>query len=257
MQTLLSLQKDFQALVLKGKAKMRGHVVEPKQDSAENRLDIYAKGYRSRLIETLEVGYDPLKTTMGAKAFHQMARAYIGRTHSKSYVIDFFGEHLPRFLARTTPYTEQPDLSELATLCWAVYVTIDSADAPLLTRDDLSQIAPEEWPKLCLKWHPSLQLKKFTWNVVERWRATHVPENEIPPPQKLETPMECVIWRKDMDTFYDMLTPQAAWAVKQFQKGKTFSTICEGFLKWFPEEQVGQEAAACLLRFVDVGMVSR
>ena len=99
MSTYVSLQDQFQRYVLTGEKGILSAVVDGPRLDASGRLDVYAHGYRLRLIEVLDADYPALHTLAGDELFEQLARAYIAAHPSVFPNARWFGIHLPHFLA--------------------------------------------------------------------------------------------------------------------------------------------------------------
>jgi hypothetical protein len=255
MTALQQLQEELQAHLLVGDNKIVTQVIRQKPDTIEDRLAVYSDAYHWRLLEVLEIDYAVLRDLLGETDFEQLGFAYLDAHPSHSFSIDQVGRYLSEFLAETTPYSQQPHLSELAALVWALSETIDAADAPILTANDLAAIPQEEWSEMCIGLHPSVQLLACRWNSVALWQAL-ANQQKPPTPKKLAEEMGVVVWRKELQSYYCVLSPQEAWVMQTLQQGISFGEICEGLLQWLPETEVAQYAVNLLLRWVSDGMLS-
>lgn len=82
--------------------------------TAAERLDIYARGYRARLLEALQGEFTLLKTVIGEDAFILFATAYLADQPSTSYTLYDLGAGFADFLARHRPQAEGEALAVVA-----------------------------------------------------------------------------------------------------------------------------------------------
>lgn len=255
MSTLQHLQKNLQAYLLTQDANIAKFIAAPLKGTAIERLDVYNIAYRLRLIEALSVDYEALQQLLGEESFEQLSRAYLEAYPSHHFSLEVFGEHLPDFLASTPPYSHQPYLSELATFSSVLDKAVNAADAPLLSANDIMAIPQDNWSDMHITLHPSVQLTKQRWNSVAIWQA--IANKQSPPPAKrLKKINYQVVWRKKIQPFYCSLQQEDVYVIQALQKHKSFGAICEGLLRWLPEEKVAGYVVNLLLRWLNDEMLS-
>lgn len=76
--------------------------------SAEDRLDIYARGYLARLLECLKAEYPALHALVGPQVFGLFAQAYVWAHPPRSYSLFDFSAGFPDFLEETRPQPPRP-----------------------------------------------------------------------------------------------------------------------------------------------------
>src|SRR5436305_12582395 len=81
----------------------REHVHGDNRLTAEDRIQIYARGYRQRLIECLEREYPLLAALAGPTAFGLFAQGYIAARPSRSTTLYDFGSRFPAWLDASRP----------------------------------------------------------------------------------------------------------------------------------------------------------
>lgn len=255
MSQLRELQHTLQAYLLYDDAKIEQHIRKPLHDSNSERLAIYNNGYFARLLEVLEKQYDVLFKLLGEEEFSELAVEYIAAYPSHFYAIGDFAQFLPQFLQDTKPYAEKPYLSELTSFIAALSDTIDAADAPVLTRQDIAQVPAKVWPSMRLSLHPSVQLLTQQWNSIAIWEA--VIRNSMPPtPMQLNELSHSVVWRKGIQSFYVAVTQTEASVLKHLQNAPSFAEICEGLSQFIDTEEVAQYAVNLLMRWLNEGLFS-
>jgi len=253
---LRDLQTCFQRHVLEGDETMLEKVRADARPGAAGRLAIYANAYRLRLLEALDTDYPALHTLAGDEMFEQIGRAYIDACPSEHFSIRYFGQRLSAFLAQTAPYADTPVLAEMAALEWALTLAFDAADDPVLNEASLSSLPAEEWPGMRLCFHASVQRHEFHWNVPELWSAIDQ-QSEPVAPAACQQPRACVIWRRDMQTYFRQLDDTEARAMDELRAGADFATMCAGLCERIEPAQVGQRAAGLLKGWVQAGLVAK
>jgi len=98
------LQDWMQAAILAASGQdARDHVRGDNRLTAEDRIHIYARSYRQRLIECLESEYPLLAALAGPTAFQLFAQGYIAAYPSRSYTLYDFGAHFADWLDAARP----------------------------------------------------------------------------------------------------------------------------------------------------------
>jgi len=101
---LAQLQAWMQeAILMASDANARAHVHGDNRLTAEDRIHIYARSYRQRLIECLESEYPLLSALAGPTAFGLFAQGYIAAYPSHSYTLYDFGARFPDWLDSVRP----------------------------------------------------------------------------------------------------------------------------------------------------------
>lgn len=162
--------------------------------SSVERLQIYANAYYARLIEVMAAEFPTLAKALGNELFRDFATGYLQECPSNSYTLADLGRRFPEFLAKSRPQREvgddEPDwadcLVDLATLERTYSEVFDGEgveDRRLLAREDLSNIAAEDWPAARLIVVPCLRLIRLRFPVHEYISAVRRGESAtLPPP---------------------------------------------------------------------------
>lgn len=119
----------------------------PRQTAVE-RLDVYRRGYRARLVECLDDDYPVLRDTLGVDRFEELCLAYVDRHRSTSPNLNFFGRHMAAFCRESPGLDENGGavfLSELAALEWAVVEAVHAEASEPLDAARVRTLRPEEW----------------------------------------------------------------------------------------------------------------
>jgi len=254
-ETLRRLREDFQGYLLTLDARMHPHVHGSTQVSAEERLAIYANGYRLRLLEALGTDYPGLHTVLGDDDFDAMGRAYIAAHPSPYFSLRWFGDQMSEFLRSTAPYSQYPVFAEMAAFEWAKSDAFDAADSTVANISDMAAIPPDAWPSLRFVPHPSLRRLDLRWNVPTVWKEIDAGQE---PPELVENdyPVAWLVWRQDLLTYFRSLNVDEAWALDAMQRGETFADLCEGLKEWIDAQNVAVHAVGLLKQWLTDGLIS-
>lgn len=238
MSALANLQQSLQTHVMGEDDQILNQLAVPVKGTIHERLAVYSNAYDWRLIDALYQEYGLLAKLLGDEAFTELAEAFIDTYPSQFYSIAMFSEPLAQFLAEYTPYSEQPHLSEIVQLIKALITSLEAADANFLNFATLANVAEQNWPSLCFKFHPSVQYFSFNYNSYAIWKAL-VQEKTVPNVQA--TKNHCVVWRKGLQSYAVALTEIEALVLNLIQQGSCFADVCEAV---YDEGFVGESKAA-------------
>jgi hypothetical protein len=253
---LRRLQRQMQAHVLSGAPQILADLMESPTADAARRMEVYARGYRLRLLEVLGDHYPGLKRCWGDEEFDALGEAYIDAQPSGFFNVRWYGDGLAAFAAAQAPWCEQPAIAEMATLEWAMTLAFDAADETCVAVEAMARIAPADWPQLQLAFHPALQRVRLAWNAAEQRRAFD--REEAPPPsQKLEAPGTWAVWRDSGRVLHRRLEADEADLLEAAAQGADFGSLCEILSGLCAEDTVALRAASLLKRWIEAGWVRR
>lgn len=236
----------------RGIAWIAGDAVLP----AVERLEVYANAYFARLLEVLGDDYAALAAALGPEAFHDLVAIYLIAHPPSHPSLRFAGARLADLLEgdpAAAPFRARcPCAADLARLEWALAHAFDAADAAPLAREALVRVAPERWPGLRLRFHPSAQLLRVDWPV-HALRAAFERGEPAPPAERGRRAL-CV-WRRDEGVRYRALDPLEADLLEAALAGAPFEALCERAAREQGEALAPATAAARLGEWVDAGMV--
>ena len=192
--------------------------------SAEARVDIYANMYFYRILDALKEDFPATLAVLGDDNFHNLATGYILEYPPTEPSLHYCGRHLADYL-RDHPLCEgAPFVADLAKLERAVIEVFHAPDAPALESDAVRAIAPEDWPALKFKLHPSAKLLALDWRVTDLLRA--VEEKRASKPAERGA-IRILVWRRNARVFYRDLEKAEADALEAASRGATFAEICD------------------------------
>ncbi|MGH8575685.1 MAG: DNA-binding domain-containing protein [Gammaproteobacteria bacterium] len=251
---LREVQQAIQSYVLRGDRDAEARVLSTSRVDARTRLDIYAKGYRLRLLEALEEDFQAVRALMGEGPFQRLVEGYIDAHPSAHFSLRHFGRHLPSYLSHGE-YSTSPWLFDLAGFEWLLGEAFDAPGATLVSTEALASVPPESWPNMGLTLHPSVGRISLGWNVTRIRQA--VESGEPPPaPERSEVLIPWLVWRQGLKTYYRSLEPAEAMTLDRARDGATFGNLCEDLCRWVAEDEVAARAAAFLRRWVTDGLVT-
>jgi hypothetical protein len=168
---LARLQHQFQDYVLRRDPTVLDRVQGAGDADAATRMNVYADGYVLRLLEALQTDYPGLKAIAGDDDFDRLGRAFIAAHRSTDRNLRWYGEGLARFLASEPPWSARPELADMARFEWAMAASFDALDAACLSRDALTGIDADHWPRLSFIVHPAARRVNLKSNVPFAWSA--------------------------------------------------------------------------------------
>ena len=254
MSALATLQKQFQQSIHDLSDIVEAEIVGTERVDAAGRVAIYSNGYRLRILEALGNDYPALKMLAGDETFDTLGQIYINSQPSTFFNLRWYGGGLEAFLRDT--YPRESAWHEMAAFEWGMGLSFDAPDDPVITFEDMAVVAPEAWPGLSFRLHPSVRRLDLVWSIADYWKAVNQ-EQVLPELQGAETARPWIVWRKDLATYFRPLTADEAWALDAAAEGKNFSEICEGLAEWVAEDQVALHAASLLRNWVNEQMITR
>src|SRR5688500_3647549 len=128
MSSLRELQESLQAYLLRNEQSIAKHIIKPKQDIIDARLEIYREHYYISLTDILKKSYENLYRLLGEESFEELSVAYIKAYPSQYYNINEFTQHLPIFLREHKLYAQHLYIAELAEFIYELENTLIKAD---------------------------------------------------------------------------------------------------------------------------------
>ncbi len=255
-KALQALQTAFYRQIVAGEAEICNQIESSAAMPASERVSIYANAYWSRLVEVLATDYPALQGILGEEDFTELGNAYIAAYPSTYFSLRWFGRSLATFLATQQPWQAQPWLAELAAVEWAFVDAFNAAEAEIVTASDIQALAPQDWPGLSFRFHPSVACLDLHWCVMAQWQA-YRESTPLPAAEACEPPQTVLFWRHQRVTRYRVLEVDEAPVLRQAMEGANFATLCELLADSHAVEAVALRAASLLKRWLTDGLVCR
>lgn len=250
--SLSNLENEFQRYVLTENEGFVDRTVSTKQLPSKPRLDVYKTGYVLRLLEIIEMDYPVTQKLLGNDEFDRLARTYIEKCPSTHFNIRYFDTKFYQFLAEQADVSSLiVDIAKFECLLEQVLVT---ADAGLISFDDLATVPPEDWDSLELVLHPSVTQVAFNFPVADIYLA--VKDEQEPSVDHPTAKHEVAFWRYETTPYFLNLEPAQAWMLRAIAEECDFGMICQGLTEWYAADEVGQVAAMNLQQWLANGMIS-
>jgi len=191
----------------------------------ERGMQIYHNAYRERLTEVLADCYSKCQQYLGTALFKELAYRYINKQPPRTRHLGLYGADFALLLAST--YPDNAELSDLATLEWALRDVFDSANVPAWTVAEIQLEGAESclarWPIL----HPTLRLNRVRTNAVSIWRAIDADE-DVPEVVRWDQPQALAVWRKGLQPHFKSLDGVEAEFLRDLvQDGASIAVVAE------------------------------
>lgn len=227
--------------------------------SAAQRLDVYANAYFYRIHDALCDDYGALCATLGEAAFHDLVTAYL-LTHPPSQPsLRHAGKDLADFLARSGALESMrervPWGPDLARLECAILDAFDAQDAPVVSRDELAAVDPEQWADLRFSFQPALRWVDTEWPV-PRLRSAYDRGDDLPETLQ-RSAARVLVWRNEERVGYRTLDALEAGAIALATAGASFGELCEELAQRKGDDEAPGLAAAFLARWQTDGLFRR
>jgi len=256
MKDLATFQDAFQRAVIDGDEDVLAEIAENPKEERSVLLGVYQNAYVLRLIEFLTNDYDKLHGLLGDDQFDEMARAYIAANASTTRNARWFGARLPDFLCTTTPFKDTPIIADMAGIELAIVDVFDAEDAITLRLEDLTMIAPDDWPELTFTPHPATRRFDITTNADEIWRALHN-ERDVPSPETLSEPRRVIAYRSEGMATFRVMEAGEAMMWDEAANGVAFSVLCEMMSMFAGEDEAPARAAGYLQGWIAAEMLTK
>ncbi len=266
MPELKHVQAAFSRYLLHGEEDIATHIADAGGIDARARLAVYANGYRARLREALQGDFSALAHVLGETDFSALCESYIDTHPSPYFSLRDYGARLPAWLGEQAIAAGRPWLVELAALEWALVEAFDAPAGTTATVADAAQLAPTQWPAMCVRFIPGLQLVPQHWDILAPWHAAKAgePAGTV---SALPAPTVCVVWRDEtLVTRLRSAEADEATALHQAQDGQAFAEICARLgeptdspapgQNGLTPEQAALRAASLLKSWLESGLVA-
>lgn len=255
MNYFADLQAQFQHFVMGEETGVSDGIVGDELASTEERLAVYFDAYRLRLLGILETEFPGVRALTTAEQFKEIGCGYLDKFPSNFPSVRWFAVNFAEYVDTVQEQFELPYLGEMAAFEWARGRAFDASDSTVTKSDALAKLPADQWPILKITFHASARRVAFGWNTEELWRSINAGQS-LPPPARRAEPAQVCVWRRDLTLYWRILDAAEAWAMKNFERGKNFSEVCDGLCEFHAQADVPAAAAGYLSRWIGEGLVA-
>ncbi len=255
MSDLARQQSDFQRAILSGDDSVLTDILDGPLEERDVLLGVYRFAYVSRLVEAMRKDHQCLHEYLGDEMFDDMGKKYVAARPSQQPNLRWFSLDVPEFLKTNQPYSNYPELAELASLERALNDAFDAVDAPTAVIADLAGVVPEAWQDLRFEAHPSARRLNFSTNAAAVWMA--LKNDEMPPDAiKLDEPSRILVWRQDETSKFRELSAEEAMMWDEAAGGIPFGVLCSMLATYDDPESAAARGAGYLHNWVTTELLA-
>jgi hypothetical protein len=151
---LLELQRQMAADLMRlltasdnlsPKVKAADYIAPNDRLSSRERLQIYARSYWYRVLDSLYEDFPGVRAIVGDEAFHKISRAYLAAHPSQSFTLRNLGQALEAWLRPRPRYTggQHGLVLDMVRLEWAHIEAFDGLRVKPLGPEDLLELGPD------------------------------------------------------------------------------------------------------------------
>jgi hypothetical protein len=248
-------QADFQRGILSGDDTVLTEILDSPKEKRETLYGVYRYAYGSRLVEAMRNDHELLHLYLGDEMFDEMGHAYVKARPSEHPNLRWFSQGLPEFLKSAEPFCNHPVLSDLAALEKALNDAFDAAEGEVLELAAMVAFAPEAWPDLTFRPHPSAARLDLSTNASAVWLA--LKNDETPPDATVpEQPSRLLIWRQDVTPMFRELPVEEAMMWDEAASGIPFGVLCEMLATYDDPDGAAARGAGYLHGWITSGILS-
>ncbi|MCB1526862.1 MAG: putative DNA-binding domain-containing protein [Hyphomicrobiaceae bacterium] len=227
----------------------------PAHAQTDAMLDIYCNAYRSRLAEVLEADLANLSAYLGKALFEHAAAGYIEAHPSDRQNVRWFSRNMPDFLAATAPFSNWPQMAEVARIELALADAFDSANAETFSLAMLTSISPDDWATLMVVPHPSVRRIDALTNALDIWIAIDA-GTEPPQAKRLNSPQHLIVWREATTPRIRVMSIDEATAFDAAQPASTFADVVAAMTSFEDQREAAKAAVGFLAGWAAAGMLA-
>ena len=234
---------------------MLAEILDSPREKRDVLFGVYRYAYGSRLVEAMRNDHELLHLYLGDEMFDEMGHAYVKARPSGHPNLRWFSQGLPEFLKSTAPYSEHPELCDLAALEKALNDAFDAAEGKVVELTDMAGFAPEAWSGLRFRPHPSasrLDSRPTRPRSGSRSRTTKRRRRR----PRLEQPAHLLIWRQDVTPMFRELSAEEAMMWDEAANGIPFGVLCEMLATYDDPDSAAGRGAGYLHGWITAGLLT-
>lgn len=194
VDSLATLQSGFAASLLSA------------EKVADRRFFVHRNNVKASLGAALAARFPVVLRLVGVEFFRAMAVVFVERHPPRSPVLAAYGAGFGDFLDGFEPVADLPYLADVARLEWARHLAWHAADAPAISIEELTTVAPDRLDSVRLRLHPAATVVVSIWPVISIW-TTNILDEEIKPIGPDQTGESALVTRPGLEVFVNALPP--------------------------------------------------
>ncbi len=194
VDSLATLQSGFAASLLSA------------EKVADRRFFVHRNNVKASLGAALAARFPVVLRLVGVEFFRAMAVVFVERHPPRSPVLAAYGAGFGDFLDGFEPVAALPYLADVARLEWARHLAWHAADAPAISIEELTTVAPDRLDSVRLRLHPAATVVVSIWPVISIW-TTNILDEEIKPIGPDQTGESALVTRPGLEVFVNALPP--------------------------------------------------
>jgi hypothetical protein len=194
VDSLATLQSGFAASLLSA------------EKVADRRFFVHRNNVKASLGAALAARFPVVWRLVGVEFFRAMAVVFVERHPPRSPVLAAYGAGFADFLDGFEPVADLPYLADVARLEWARHLAWHAADAPAISIEELTTVAPNRLDSVRLRLHPAATVVVSIWPVISIW-TTNILDEEIKPIGPDQTGESALVTRPGLEIFVNALPP--------------------------------------------------
>lgn len=177
--------------------------VERSSVSSTNRLDVYAEGYFSRILECMEKDFGRTKKIVGEDVFTKLVAEYLKAHPSRFTSINEIGCHFASFISESNEISLMEYVPDLALFEWSWIEAFYAKDCLISSPDWRKEI--DFSSDIRFKVHPSVRFINSRWPLVQLIQALDADKAINPEDFNRNEVSGLVIYRSNDEVFWDEL----------------------------------------------------
>ncbi|WP_400087217.1 DUF2063 domain-containing protein [Yoonia sp. R78084] len=210
-------QAAFRAAMLNPASAVPAGIVNPDGKTASKRFDVYRNNVAVGLSDALEAAFPVVRKLVGDEFFRAMAGVYLRQHPPKTPLMMFYGDAMPRFLARFKPTQSFSYLPDIARIELSMRHAYHAADTAPIAAEALTALAPDALMGVRLRIAPAIQTISSNYPIHAIYRANTEPDA----PKPVMRPEAVMIARAGFDPTLHLINAAAATCIDALKAGET------------------------------------
>jgi hypothetical protein len=220
------------------------------------RLDIYAEGYFSRILASLQSDFPITARVVGDISFQKLIADYLKVHFSRSANIGEIGQHLSRFALTYPGLKEAPFLSSLIEMEWLLIECFYAENSGFLEPSKLGLLTDEDWAEVRFEIAPHVRLLESNWSLDHFWKLR---QDSVPMEKATfdiqTSPTHFLLGREKGDVFVEKIGEPQFLMLQFLSGGKSLVKTLEETENRCPDQENASEIMATFHQWVQRGII--